>query len=80
MSIKMTPKELRNIIREEYSKALNEDDSEMSREGVEMMKDLAYDVAKKLAREIDTASMAHRLDKSRLLSAVIDQVKLHMKE
>lgn len=81
MSIKMTPTKLRTIIREEYVNALSENDSsEMSREGVEMMKDVAFQIAKKLAREIDTTSMSRSLDKVRLLAAVIDQVKLHMKE
>lgn len=80
MSIKITEKQLRGMIREEYSKALNEDESEMSREGVEAMRDLAFQIAKKLVREIDTASMSQRIDKSRLFSAVIDQAKIQMKD
>ena len=78
----MTQEKLRTIIREEYVSALREsgDPSEMSREGVEMMKDVAFDIAKKLSREIENTSMSSQLDKGRLLAAVIDQVKLHMKE
>ena len=81
MSIKITEANFRNLIRNEYLKVLKENgNTEMSREGAEMMRDLAFDIAKKLAREIDTTSMAHRIDKGRLLSSVIDHVKLQMKE
>lgn len=80
MSIKMTKTELKTIIREEYEKSLQEDASEMSREGVEMMKDVAFKLAKKLAREIDSIAMSRQLDKQRLLAAVIDQAKLQTKE
>ncbi len=80
MSIKITEKQLRGMIREEYSKALNEDDSEMSREGVEAMKDIAFQIGKQLARKVDSVSMSQRIDKARLFSAVIDQAKLQMKD
>lgn len=80
MAIKITNKQLRQLVREEYTKALNEDDNEMSREGVEAMKDMAFEISKKLAREINSVSLSHRIDTQRLLGAIIDQVKLQMKE
>lgn len=80
MSIKIRKSELKNLVKEEVMSTLNEEAAEMTRDGVERMKDLAYQIAKKLAREIDQASMSQQLDGQRLLAAVIDQVKLQMKE
>lgn len=80
MAIKTTKQELQKIVREEYQKYLREEEDTMSRESLEGMRDAAFQIAKKLAREVETTSMAHGFDNNKLLGQIIDQVKLQMKE
>lgn len=92
MSIKATKDEVKKVVKEEYYKRLIENErkelknlvefaksEEMTRDGAERLRDLAFEIAKKLCREIEQVSMSNQLPDQKLLSSVIDQAKLQMK-
>jgi hypothetical protein len=79
MAIETTEEQLRKYIRKSYLSMLKEEDETLTRDRVEALHNISFELAKKVANIIESEAMDNGIPAEKLFGAMVEQIKLLMK-